>query len=695
MQPEGWCVKVRIRVKAVMKDFLKVVVLAGVVAMASVSQATTNTWDGGGGDDYWQTDANWVGDAKPSANDVLVFSGTTRTSTSNDFPANTQFDGIQFPNTAEGQEFSLAGNGINLLGDITNSAAVTNITDTIALDMQIISGNSTFHLDTNHNLSVSGSISDDTGGRYVYQLGPGSLMLTASNSLSTLSIGRLFYLDGGGRLTVNGGSVIISDDHALGNDGFRLEGGGTLSLAADGMTIPNGIFFPNWGGSEKILELDLAGTNSGTFAGNIDYRFGDGSAIKYNVGSQDTLILSGNGYSGAGAAGFTKVGPGTLIITGTNTYKNRTAINEGTLQLGDGGAMGTLPGIRAIVNNSALFFNGTNTLTQGIDLGWPISGSGELRHINSTGTVVLAAANEYTGATRFGSHGLNRLGGTLRLMHNSALGTSGVVYERGGTIELGTNGLTIANGVSIYNWGGGVRTHRLDLEGTNSATMSGNMDIRYTAGRGFVTDVGADDTLTYSGKLYSGGGGNAGVTKAGAGTLILTASNTYWAATQIDAGTLQVNNATGSATGSGGVNVNDGGTLGGTGSVAGAASVADGGQLAAGAGGAGTLTLAGGLTLNDGAGLSIALDQDGPVGQIEVTGGTFTGASAGSVDINIDMQALPPQDAYTIMDWSDATAVGVESGDFVIAEPYSNAFQIRVVGKSLVLARGSTIFVIR
>ena len=662
-------------------------VVAGMVSLAAVSQGAPETWDGAGSDNNWQTDLNWADSTAPVANDVLIFAGTARTSTSNDYPANTQFNGLQFTNTVPGQGFSLGGNSIDLLGDITNSPAVSNIADTISLEMQIVGGNSTFHLDTNHNLSVSGSISDDAGGRRIYQMGPGTLTLSASNSYGALSIGRLN--------DINGGTVVALDNDALGQGKVQLEKGGTLSLGVNGMTIPNNVFFPNWGGSEKIIELDLAGTNSGTFAGNMDYRFGLGEAIKYNVGSHDTLTLSGNGYSGAGTAGFTKVGPGTLIITGTNTFNNRTAIDSGTLQLGDGGAMGTLPGNQAIVNNGALLFDGTNTLTQGVDLGRPISGGGHLRFINSTGTVVLAAANEYTGGTKFGSHDLNRLGGTVRLMHNGALGPGWVVYERGGTIELGTNGLTVANGFGIYNWGGGVRTHRLDLEGTNSATMSGSMDIRYTAGRGFVADVGADDTLTYSGKLSSGGGGSAGLTKTGVGTLILTASNTYWAATQIDDGTLLVNNATGSGTGSGGVNANDGGALGGTGTVAGVVSVASGGQLASGAGGAGTLTLQGGLTLNDGAGLSIVLDQDGPVGQIEVTGGTFSGASTGSVAVDLEVTAVPQSGQYTVLDWSAVTASGVESGDFVVSEPYNYTFQVRVVDKTLVLSRAATVLMIR
>ncbi len=678
-----------------MKDMSRIAVFLGMVVLASIAQAGTVTWDGGGGNDFWQTDSNWVGDTKPGANDILVFAGTIRTVTTNNFAADTLFDGIQFPNTVAGQGFSLGGNTIGLLGDITNSAAASNITDTIALDMRLFAGQRFFALGSNHNLTVSGSVSGD--GRLL-KVGEGTLRLSASNSYSggTHGYGGTAIGDNfSGSAPHEGGTLIISDNNALGTRFATFEKGGTLSLGVDGMNVPNGFLFSNWGGGEKVIELDLAGTNSGTFAGNMDYRFGDGGAIKYNVGNHDTLTLSGNGYSGAGVAGFTKVGSGTLVITGTNTFKNRTAINSGTLQLGDGGGTGTLPATQRIVNDSTLVFNRSNVVTQGVDFGGPINGSGQIYHINSTGTVVLADANEYTGGTKIGSLGLDRDGGTIRVMHNNALGSGGVIFEHGGCLALGTNGLTVANFIGLYNWGGGARTNRFDVEGTNSATMSGSMDIRYTAGRGFVTDVGADDTLTYSGKLYSGAGGSAGLTKSGEGTLILTASNTYWAGTTVDGGTLLVNNASGSGTGTGAVNVNDGGALGGIGSVAGAVSVASGGRLAAGTGGAGTLTLEGGLTLDDGTGLSVVLDEDGAVGSIEVTGGVFSGAATGSVTVDIEIVAFPRGGQYTILDWSSVPGYSVDIEDFVISEPYKETFQLRVVGKSLVLSRGATVLIIR
>lgn len=83
---------------------------------------------------------------------------------------------------------------------------------------------------------------------------------------------------------------------------------------------------------------------------------------------------------------------------------------------------------------------------------------------------------------------------------------------------------------------------------------------------------------------------NGALTKAGAGTLRLTVASTYAGGTTVSAGRLLVNNPSGSGSGSGGVAVTSGGTLGGTGTIAGAVTVNSGGTMAPGAS-IGTLTL--------------------------------------------------------------------------------------------------------
>ena len=90
--------------------------------------------------------------------------------------------------------------------------------------------------------------------------------------------------------------------------------------------------------------------------------------------------------------------------------------------------------------------------------------------------------------------------------------------------------------------------------------------------------------------------GNKGLVKSGLGELVLTNANTYSGVTVVNAGTLTVQQAGGSATGASHVAVAAGATLAGTGTITGAVSVS--GTLSAGGNSVGQLST-GALTLND------------------------------------------------------------------------------------------------
>ncbi|HOX57739.1 MAG TPA: autotransporter-associated beta strand repeat-containing protein [Candidatus Paceibacterota bacterium] len=100
---------------------------------------------------------------------------------------------------------------------------------------------------------------------------------------------------------------------------------------------------------------------------------------------------------------------------------------------------------------------------------------------------------------------------------------------------------------------------------------------------------------TASGDLTIGGAisGAGGITKTGSSTLTLGGANTYSGSTTVSAGTVRVNNTSGSGTGSGAVAVQTGATLGGSGAISGAVTVNSGGTLdpGAAANSIGTLTL--------------------------------------------------------------------------------------------------------
>ncbi len=86
------------------------------------------------------------------------------------------------------------------------------------------------------------------------------------------------------------------------------------------------------------------------------------------------------------------MGAGTLVFTGTNNYSGITTISTGTLQIGAGGATGTL-GTGNVTKNAALVFNRNNAYSASN----VISGTGTVTQ-NGSGSTTLSGANTYDGA---------------------------------------------------------------------------------------------------------------------------------------------------------------------------------------------------------------------------------------------------------------------------------------------------------
>jgi autotransporter-associated beta strand protein len=107
-------------------------------------------------------------------------------------------------------------------------------------------------------------------------------------------------------------------------------------------------------------------------------------------------------------------------------------------------------------------------------------------------------------------------------------------------VAAGTNVTVAANGVNVGN---------VQVSGSNYDFSGGTITMTNT-----TWSVGAGQTATVGSTLA----GTTGLTKADAGTLALTASNSYSGGTKLSAGTLTLGNA--NALGSGAVTVN-GGTL--------------------------------------------------------------------------------------------------------------------------------------
>lgn len=148
----------------------------------------------------------------------------------------------------------------------------------------------------------------------------------------------------------------------------------------------------------------------------------------------------------------------------------------------------------------------------------------------------------------------------------------------------GTTGLTLGSGgILVLDNGEGAGTFGSGTVGAfvtvgescdiQADTITGNFPI----GQGTLTFDHGDD-LIFGASIA----GNFAVKKTGAGTMSLDRANTYAGGTLIDEGALSVENDSGSATGSGAVTIDSGGTLAGYGSVAGAVTLSSAGNIAPG-----------------------------------------------------------------------------------------------------------------
>ena len=198
---------------------------------------------------------------------------------------------------------------------------------------------------------------------------------TLSYTGGAASIDRLFSIStGGGTIDVSGsGALNLNNTGAVGYcrlrrtcaqfDGHTASDTLAASLADNGGATAVTVNSTNkWiltgnnteSGPTTInagtLQIGTGGATGAIGTGNIDNE----SSLDFN--RTGTLTVSG-AISGTGAV--TNDGSGTVILANNNSYSGDTIINAGTLQVGTGGATGSLNNNGNITNNGVLVFNTT------------------------------------------------------------------------------------------------------------------------------------------------------------------------------------------------------------------------------------------------------------------------------------------------------------------------------------------------
>jgi fibronectin-binding autotransporter adhesin len=518
--------------------------------------------------------------------------------------------------------------------------------------------------DNNATSTFSGVISE--GGNNnpklaLTKIGTGTLTLSGANSytgLTTVSAGVLNIQNNtalgttaAGTIVSSGATLQLQNSITVGAEALTLNGGAASGQNGDLVNVSG---TNNYGG---VITLATAASTISSDAGTLNLT---GNISNSTFGLTLTGASSGSvsGVIGSGSGTLTKTGAGTWTLSGSssNTYTGLTTVSAGELDLGKTGTANAIGSGGLTINGGTVKYTGTSTDEIANTANVTISG----------GTLDLNNHADTISSLTFNSGTLTSTGGTQTLTLAGSAATT-LQMQGAATIPTSVNiafSSTTTSGVGMT----------FDATNNGTATINGNINLNTTATTGvsrtFTINNGSAATdTTISGVISNTT--STGLTKAGAGTLVLSGANTYGGATTVNAGSLLVYNTTGSGTGTGSITVNNSGTIFGGGTTTGAGGVSGSVTVGAGANiapsnssGATGILSTGALTLASTSNFLVDINGTA-VGtgfdQLKVTGGASIAGSNLLVSVGATFTQSDVGDKFAIL--SNVSA-GLVSGTF-------------------------------
>ncbi len=382
-----------------------------------------------------------------------------------------------------------------------------------------------------------------SGANYVFS-GAGTLTLsnTTWNVASGISNQVAWNLAGASTLTKTGAgtlwmganTLISSSTHVVVKEGTMNLGQVSIaSFTIDGGTVTTG-------GAITASNYYLKG-------GSLQQRLGAGSIF---VTGGTTLL----GSSLNGASNAVSIQSGTLLLGNNNRIGDSASvdISGGTLNISNfTDTVGSL-----VMSNGSVTGTGKLTATT-----YTLSG-GTLDAPTGTGTMTVTNGSvTMNGASDANTINVN-LGGTLTLAGSSAnsVNATNIYVNSGGTLLMATND-RIGNATALVVDGG-----TFDLatynETVNSVVLKGGGALNSSSTAVVLVSSNTYDMQSGSATARLGGGSiDVGLTKTTAGTVVLSASNTYVGTTTISEGVLRIAHANALGTAQNGTTVSSGAAL--------------------------------------------------------------------------------------------------------------------------------------
>ena len=368
-----------------------------------------------------------------------------------------------------------------------------------------LTGNFALTVGGTGNTTISSAIATGTGS--LTKDGAGNLTLSGTNTYS-------------GGTTMSGGTLSISNNSSLGTGTITFTAG-TIQAVNNAVTLQN---------NSTLTALTVSGSQNLTINGTMSGALGTSRVLTNNIATGNTLTL-GNvdiNVETANSRSLTIAGTGNTTVSGIITNSGNSANSL------------------IITNTGTTLFTGANTYAVQTTIG--ASGTA------NAGTLML------TGSGKLGNATINVFGGTLDITNTSqniiALNLGGGAAGSTSNVLLGSGGNLTLGGTVLYS----------ATNNPNGSTISGAGNLNLGGNRTFnVGDsTAATYDLTVSATIANGDGNAYSLTKTGTGTLLLTGNSTYTGGTVVNAGTLQLNGATGSLSSSSNFTLGSNSTGGGT-----------------------------------------------------------------------------------------------------------------------------------
>ena len=430
-----------------------------------------------------------------------------------------------------------AGTGVVTLNDASTGTNATNFQANGAFTVA-----NTINVSNNGTgISTIGTTTFNVGG--VATIFSGNITLDKATTFFNGNADRTGYtgvISGAGAITITGPGVAGSDANRTNFDNNSNSFTGNISIA----------------GTNTKLQLN----NTNVIPDSVDIDVGSGNFLYFNTASETIDALTGGGavqkhpsvaglttftigagntggtFSGAignggGTVALTKTGTGIQTLSGTSSYTGATNIDGGVILFNGSGATST---------SSTININNGGTLRFGRNDTWG-------NHTTDTSSpVVVNAGGTLDSGAFFNTLRNPTLNGGTVILNGGVNGSFPALAFKGTVTVGGTQASQINVGVGSFNI---ISLGDDNLGATifNVADATGN----------------ANADLIINAPLQNNAFGATGPVKSGAGTLSLTATNTYTGATVVSAGTLLVNGSIASSA----VSVQSGATLGGTGTT--------------------------------------------------------------------------------------------------------------------------------